>query len=421
MKNINFFKICLPLFIFSLIFHQIGFYEILKNVTIRPSEIIFIFIFIIFILSLIINKITYTFSRFDYLLILFPILNFIHCLIFNDSSSVVGLTFSIYCFLIYFIFKTYFLNFGINWINKIFIFSGILTSFIAILGWLLIQFKVETTLVLTYEYPLSLGEPGRSRALFDTPNSLFIFLVFPILLLMNEFKEKKNIKSLILFLFTLFGALVTLSKSYVLLLSLIIIFTIYYLNLKKFKIFFIFFSVSLILIYVFFSHLILLNKNSEKYENYTTTAFVSKNFEPVFEYENLVLIPTNYVETKKKNLELFKKNPLFGNGFNSYQKYKSKNVPHETGKPHSTFFGYLSEFGLIGFFLIALTFAYSTLINWSNRFDRYYLFLFSIYILFESLNADLMTSRIIWIFFAYSEFTSINNRNNEAKKVYTFR
>ena len=84
------------------------------------------------------------------------------------------------------------------------------------------------------------------------------------------------------------------------LLSSIIIFTFYYLNLKKFKIFFIFFSVSLILIYVFFSHLILLNKNSEKYENYTTTAFVSKNFEPVFEYENLVLIPTNYVETKKK-------------------------------------------------------------------------------------------------------------------------
>ena len=95
MKNINFFKVSLPLFIFSLIFHQIGFYEILKTVTIRPSEIIFIFIFIIFILSLIINKITYTFSRFDYLLILFPILNFIHCLIFTDSSSVVGLTFSI--------------------------------------------------------------------------------------------------------------------------------------------------------------------------------------------------------------------------------------------------------------------------------------------------------------------------------------
>ena len=175
-----------------------------------------------------------------------------------------------------------------------------------------------------------------------------------------------------------------------------------------------------IFIYIFFSHFILLNKNSEKFETYTTTTFVSKNFEILFDYKDIVLIPTNYIETKKKSLELFKKNPIFGNGFYSYQKYKSENVPHETGKPHSTYFGYLSEFGLIGLILIIFVFAYSAFINWKKNLKKYYLFLFSIYIIFESLNADLMTSRIIWIFFAYTEFTSINNQN-EAKKLYTFR
>ena len=110
------------------------------------------------------------------------------------------------------------------------------------------------------------------------------------------------------------------------------------------------------------------------------------------------MIPTNYVETKEKKLKLFKNKPLLGNGFYSFQKFKSKNVPHETGKPHSTYFGYLAEFGLIGLFLVIGVFIYFTSVNWKINKTKYYLLLFSIYIIFESFNADLMTSRIIWIF-----------------------
>ena len=41
----------------------------------------------------------------------------------------------------------------------------------------------------------------------------------------------------------------------------------------------------------------------------------------------------------------------------------------------------------------------------------------------EAFNSDLMTSRIIWIFFAYTEYISINNftNRNEAKKIHLFR
>ena len=59
------------------------------------------------------------------------------------------------------------------------------------------------------------------------------------------------------------------------------------------------------------------------------------------------------------------------------------------------------------------------MINYRKKKHANYLFIFTIYIIFESLNTDLMTSRIIWIFFAYSEFTSINSRINEAKKIHT--
>ena len=272
---------------------------------------------------------------------------------------------------------------------------------------------------MTYEYPIFIGEPGRSRALFETPNSLFIFLVFPILLLIHDLKNTKN---LIFLLVILFGGFVTFSKSNVLLISLILIYITNLYKLKfRFNIFLILTSFFLIFIYIFFSHFILLNKNSENFKSYTSTAFVSKNFVSVFEYKDYVLIPTNYVETKKKSLELFKNKPLLGNGFYSFQKFKSKNVPHETGKPHSTYFGYLAEFGLIGLFLVIGVFIYFTSVNWKINKTKYYLLLFSIYIIFESFNADLMTSRIIWIFFAYVEFTSINYKNNESKKLHPFR
>ena len=84
------------------------------------------------------------------------------------------------------------MNFGIEFISKTIIFSALIASIIAIFGWILIQLKIESVLVLTYEYPIFIGEPGRSRALFETPNSLFIFLVFPILLLIHDLKNTKK-------------------------------------------------------------------------------------------------------------------------------------------------------------------------------------------------------------------------------------
>ena len=419
MKQFNLLKISSTLFILSLIFHQFSFLEIIKNVNIRISEIIFLIVSTIFLFYFLNKKINITFSKCDFYLILFPILGILHLLIFNDYSSVIAVIFFVYCFLIYFIFKNFFLNFGIEFISKTIIFSALIASIIAIFGWILIQLKIESVLVLTYEYPIFIGEPGRSRALFETPNSLFIFLVFPILLLIHDLKNTKN---LIFLLVILFGGFVTFSKSNVLLISLILIYITNLYKLKfRFNIFLILTSFFLIFIYIFFSHFILLNKNSENFKSYTSTAFVSKNFVSVFEYKDYVLIPTNYVETKKKSLELFKNKPLLGNGFYSFQKFKSKNVNNEKVKPHSTYFGYLAEFGLIGLFLVIGVFIYFTSVNWKINKTKYYLLLFSIYIIFESFNADLMTSRIIWIFFAYVEFTSINYKNNEAKKLHPFR
>ena len=70
MKQFNLLKISSTLFILSLIFHQFSFLEIIKNVNIRISEIIFLIVSTIFILlSKQENK--YHISKCDFYLILF--------------------------------------------------------------------------------------------------------------------------------------------------------------------------------------------------------------------------------------------------------------------------------------------------------------------------------------------------------------
>jgi len=422
MKYLYLLRISFFFFIFSLTLHQLAIFEISKNMTIRLSELFFLFLIFTFIFNFFNMKIKIYFSKLDLILFLFPVLSFLHIIIFKDMSSIVGLIISIYSFLIYFLFKTYLLNFGKKEILNFLILSAFIASLTSIIGWILIQFGIHNMLVLAYDYPIYIGEPGRSKALFETPNSLLIFLMFPTLILLQRWYNLKNLKNSLILIVVFLGCFFTFSKSNVLLASLVLFLVSNFFNINILRYFLRFLGFLFILIYLFFSHYLVLNKNSNNFEKYTTTWFVAEDYKSLIDYNNLVIIPSNYIETKKKNLELFKKKPLFGNGFNSYTNFSSKKVPHETGKPHSTYFGYLSEFGLIGFLVILLTFIYIFNINRSQKFKTNFLFLFSIYIIIEALNADLMTSRIIWIFFAYSEFISINtNKKYEAKKIYSFR
>ena len=68
-----------------------------------------------------------------------------------------------------------------------------------------------------------------------------------------------------------------------------------------------------------------------------------------------------------------------------------------------------------------LVFFYVFIFNFKFKKENFFLFLFSIYIIIEAINVDLLTSRIIWIFFAYSQYISIKSSNyrDEAKKLYT--
>ena len=56
---------------------------------------------------------------------------------------------------------------------------------------------------------------------------------------------------------------------------------------------------------IFFYPFLIINKNSNNFEKYTTMRFVSKTYTPLFEFKSYLVIPTNYIEIKK--IELFSK------------------------------------------------------------------------------------------------------------------
>ena len=423
MTQFNFLKISIFLFIISLTLHQVVVFEIIRNITIRISEVSFLILIIIFIIDTLKKKISIYQSKLDYILLLFIFLSFIHIIFFPNKSTLIGLIIFIYSYLIYVIFKNYFQNFGLKFIENTLIVCAVFAGFTSILGWVLIQLGINTNLVLTYDYPISIGEQGRSRGLFETPNSLFIFLVLPALLALQRLKDNYSIFNLTIFLIIFFGCFFTISKSNVILISLIIMFLSNYLNNKGLKKILHLSSIFLIITYFFLSHFLILDKNSKNFEKYTSTWFVSETYQPILEFKSYVVIPTNYIETKKKNLELFYKNPFLGNGFNSYTNFASEKVPHEKGKPHSTYLGYLSEFGILGLLILLISFSYIFRTTFKEKKKYYFLYLFALFILIEAFNSDLMTSRIIWIFFAYTEYISINNfiNRNEAKKIHLFR
>jgi len=423
MIQFNFLKISIFLFIASITLHQVVVLEIIRNVTIRISEISFLILIMFLTINILKKKISIYYSKLDYILLLFIFLSFLHIILFPNKSTLIGSIIFIYSYLIYLIFKTYFQNFGLKFIENILIACAVFAGFSSILGWVLIQLGINTNLVLTYDYPIFIGEQGRSRGLFETPNSLFIFLVWPALIVFQRLKNNYSILNIIIFLIIFFGCFFTFSKSNVILISLIIMFLSKYLINKGLKKILNLFSIFLIIVYFFLSHFLILDKKSNSFEKYTTKWFVSETYQPILEFKNYVVIPTNYIETKKKNLELFYKNPFLGNGFNSYTSFASEKVPHEIGKPHSTYFGYLSEFGILGLFILLISFSYVFRTTWKERKKYYFLYLFALFILIEAFNSDLMTSRIIWIFFAYTEYISINNftNRNEAKKIHLFR
>ena len=225
-------KISSLIYIISLSFHQYQIFNISTKIEFKITEIFFILFTIAFLLNLKNLKFN-NFKLYDYIILSFPIISLIHLIYFQNEDSIVGFFAATYLFLIYIFFKTLFLNGYKKIILNFLILSGIISSFFAILGWMLIQFNINTSLVLVYDYPIKIGQSGRSSAFFETPNSLMLFLIVPLFLSLDKFFQKKQLKNLFSFIFIFLASVLTFSKSFLIILGLIICYFSFKKNILK--------------------------------------------------------------------------------------------------------------------------------------------------------------------------------------------
>ena len=395
----TFLKISALIYIISLNFHQYQIFEISKKVEFKITEFFFILFTITFIINLKNLKIN-NFKLYDYIILLFPFISLVHLIYFQDKDSIVGFFAATYLFLIYIFFKTLFLNGYKKIILNYLIISGIISSFFAILGWMLIQFNINTSLVLVYDYPIKIGQSGRSSAFFETPNSLMLFLIVPLFLSLDKFYQKKKLKNLFFFIFIFLATILTFSKSFLIILGLIIC----YFSFKKniLKNFSFLFLIVLTLIYLLISNFLILEKSSNLYKQLYNKTYVNTDRNLFFENENYVITATNYYELI---LDSF----FIGNGFNSFANYKNYEYPHLVGRPHSTYFGIFAEYGLIGIIFLILLFYLSLKKSLHYNESNLSLIMICIFLIIDGVNTDLLFTKIFWIFFAFISYNRIRS------------
>ena len=402
----TFLKISALIYIISLNFHQYQIFEISKKVEFKITEFFFILFTITFIINLKNLKIN-NFKLYDYIILLFPFISLVHLIYFQDKDSIVGFFAATYLFLIYIFFKTLFLNGYKKIILNYLIISGIISSFFAILGWMLIQFNINTSLVLVYDYPIKIGQSGRSSAFFETPNSLMLFLIVPLFLSLDKFYQKKKLKNLFFFIFIFLATILTFSKSFLIILGLIIC----YFSFKKniLKNFSFLFLIVLTLIYLLISNFLILEKSSNLYKQLYNKTYVNTDRNLFFENENYVITATNYYENKIKATELILDSFFIGNGFNSFANYKNYEYPHLVGRPHSTYFGIFAEYGLIGIIFLILLFYLSLKKSLHYNESNLSLIMICIFLIIDGVNTDLLFTKIFWIFFAFISYNRIRS------------
>lgn len=388
------------IYILSLSIH----YWSLKSV--RISEFIFILLFSLFFYGIKKKLIKISIINSDLIFSLFVLTNIL-LIFFNNFSfiSVLGFLFSLYLFLIYFIFRNIFKYFKIYIFIESIIYLSIFSTILGILGYLLLQLNIENILVINNSnigllqkaYPLLIFKPAQASALLSTPNLMSFMLIIGISMLIVFNDKKKLLYSK--FIFLNIGLFLTFSKSIVLYLGILILNLLKPIKTANIKYLLITISIALFFIHSFLTNFLILNKK-HTYE-WLDNRFTHVDVGPIYENDYIEVIATNYFFLKNKSIDKIKRNFFKGVGYEQFRKIDDKYPILNNQKPHSTYFGIFSEFGFFGLISIIIILLYALKISYTIN-NNFYLII--IYIIFEGINTDIISLKIIWIIFAIASF-----------------
>ncbi len=332
---------------------------------IQLPEIAFIILFFLTIIKVFQTKLwlKWQISIIDKALILYFLAMLLSASFHPTRASffeVLGLT---YLIILYVIINFYFIGSEKNirsFLVQTMLISGVFTCIIAYFGGVLLLLGFENRLVPYYEnYPI-FGNIHRMSALAEEPIMLMSILgIFILIIVADNLNKQRNSKIFIALTLMTLVCILTFTKSFAMLIASIIVMLSYHFRiLERVKSLI---WVGILSIFLFLSHFSFVTKfNFER--NIYCHALEKHPFE---EFKNSYLLRTCYGVLKEMNMIVFFRYPLVGVGGGNFSNYirqlKTEGIyPRYLSDfdPLSTYFGALSELGIIGFIaLIALYYA----------------------------------------------------------------
>jgi O-antigen ligase len=236
---------------------------------------------------------------------------------------------------------------------------------------------------------------------------LATLLNITITIVFYQFLEKKEKKDIVLVILMFFVAVLTFSKS-VLLISLnIVLLSCWFHTKKHLKYLNFFFIASAFVILNIATHYLPVPKNFIDLAAFKAQ-YISDKI--VFSTTQSDIYETCYAATKRESIRVFTQNPLFGVGTGNFdthlealqkQGFYSPTLP--IYNPHCTYIGALAENGIVGFTFLSLFLWMLYKMAKREIFEEnfnYTLYLIFISILLEACVTDTMNFRQLWLFFA---------------------
>lgn len=357
-------------------------------------------------------------TKIDKALIIYGLALLISCIGHLTRVSFFEMLGFAYLLVLYSIINFYFIESGVN-IRALLVkkteWSGVFTGLFGIAGLLILAFGVATILVQYYvNYPI-LGSIYRVKALSTEPIMLISNLsVFALVSFANVLSSRKSLFSWgNMSFFALLGTVMffTYTKSIVMFVaSASVMVSIQYNIFQPFK------KATwsfILIIFLFLSHFSFVSKTDFEQDKFCN-ALEKK---PLMEIGEKYLLRTCYGVLKESTMIAFSRHPLIGLGGGNFTEFtnvlKKENLyPSYLVEfdPLSTYFGALSELGLIGF-LSLLFLYYSVYEAWKNMSidthltyeDRQFWLLMGAVLLFiiaEGFVTDTMNFRHYWLVLA---------------------
>lgn len=394
---------------------------------IQPAEFVFLVLFILWIVYFRANIIRLiSFNKLEFAFVLYLGIEIVSAFNANTLFSWLEVVATAYLITVYYVSKIILLEIKISLteLTLVITITGVIAALFGIIGWVLAQFQIETTLAgpLSENYPY-FGHISRAEGMLNSPNMLHNLLGLCFLVAFNSFlqSKKKNFFEHLSIAILIIGIVVCFSKTTLLLLIAVIYLLIqHYRYSRPVRQLLITGCVVVFGVLMIGTHYMVLNKSSSLWEKRYRQTFFDPN--PVWDSERFVIVPTSYAVLRKSAIQAGLENPIFGYGPGSHKFYvkelkKKDQYPKHiiNYDPHSLFLGPFAELGVPGFLAVIWIFIciWQMLIKSVrhrniNSYFNHSLVAALLFMTLDGINMDILHFRHLWILFAILVFGYYN-------------